>query len=159
MKKVLILSDVHGNLPLAEKVINENKNDVDYILYLGDWGHKDRTILKENNVIAIQGNHPHESEEEIVKFIQIEDVKIMMTHGHYYSSLSEYVSNKKLIKGSEGSSLILHGHTHIKKHDEIDEVIILNPGSLSEPRDDSHGSYITLSIDGEDVQDIEFHKV
>ena len=158
MKKVLILSDVHGNLPLAEEVIKNNKSD--YILYLGDWGHKDRSILESNGVIAIQGNHPYENNEDIVKFIKIEDVDIMMTHGHYFSSLTEYVSNKKLLKGAEdGVSLILHGHTHIKKHDIEDDVIILNPGSLSEPRDSSRGSYITLNIDKDKVKNIRFHKV
>ena len=40
MKKVLVMSDVHGNILLAEKVIKSQ--DWDYILYLGDWGHRNR---------------------------------------------------------------------------------------------------------------------
>jgi predicted phosphodiesterase len=34
MKKVLVFSDVHGDIPTAKKVINEVEHDV--LLYLGD---------------------------------------------------------------------------------------------------------------------------
>jgi putative phosphoesterase len=96
---------------------------------------------------------------EFNQIIDIEDARIFMTHGHYFSSFTEYVSNKKLVAfGKEHNvDLILHGHTHVKKDDVLDGIRILNPGSLSDPRDGVKGSYITFEVDGNEINNVEFH--
>ena len=61
--KVLVISDVHGNLPALEIVLNKN-NDVDLIISLGDvvnygpWSNECVELLKtQDNCIKIMGNH------------------------------------------------------------------------------------------------------
>jgi hypothetical protein len=106
----------------------------------------------------VQGNNPHESEVDVNKIIEIEDVKVLLTHGHYFSSFTEYVSNKRLAEFAKPHdvSLVIHGHTHVKKNDIHDDIQIINPGSYSDPRDGSKGSYALITIDGDKVLDVEF---
>lgn len=43
--------------------------------------------------------------------------------------------------------IYLYGHTHLVKEQIYNNCLILNPGSITLPRDDWHGSYIILTID------------
>jgi putative phosphoesterase len=61
--RILIISDVHGNLPALEYVLNVNK-DVDLIISLGDvvnygpWSNECVQLLNaRDNVISLRGNH------------------------------------------------------------------------------------------------------
>jgi putative phosphoesterase len=61
--KVLVLSDVHGNLPALELILKTN-SDVDLIVSLGDvvnygpWSNECVELLETlNNVVLLSGNH------------------------------------------------------------------------------------------------------
>ena len=44
----------------------------------------------------------------------------------------------------------MFGHTHRPFFEEMDEIIVLNPGSLSFPRQEGRkGSYMIMETDGE----------
>ncbi len=52
-------------------------------------------------------------------------------------------------KGAEGR-FVMFGHTHRPFFEEMDEIIVLNPGSLSFPRQEGRkGSYMIMETDGE----------
>ena len=74
----------------------------------------------------------------------------MLTHGHYY-----YVSvgTRDLVEDAKanGCNVVMFGHTHIPFVNQDDpELTILNPGSLSFPRQEGRRpSYIMMEI-GED---------
>lgn len=62
--KILIISDVHGNLPALERVINKHKNEYDFVISLGDvvnygpWSNECVEFLETiDNKILIKGNH------------------------------------------------------------------------------------------------------
>ena len=59
--------------------------------------------------------------------------RIFVTHGHMYGvkmGLQHLADRAKTL----GADIALYGHTHMPILTEIDGVTILNPGSLSEPR-------------------------
>ena len=70
----------------------------------------------------------------------------MITHGHYY-----YVSmGVEVLVGearARGADIVMFGHTHKPFLEEREGVIVLNPGSLSYPRQQGHrGSYMIMEI-------------
>ena len=77
--------------------------------------------------------------------------KIFMTHGHnYYVSVgTEEIRRAGLARGAD---IVMFGHTH-RPYFDIDksgekELITLNPGSLSYPRQEGHRpSYMLMKID------------
>ena len=73
--------------------------------------------------------------------------KAFMTHGHYY-----YVSlgPERIIEEGKmrNADIVMFGHTHKPFLEMIDGMIVLNPGSLSYPRQEGRkGSYIMMEIE------------
>lgn len=84
-KRIILFSDVHGNITGLEVIMNEVKKleNVEHIIGLGDyfgWGAGCNDIIelcKENNVILIRGGH-----EEILNIIDREG-----NRGYYYPEI------------------------------------------------------------------------
>ena len=93
-----------------------------------------------------------------MQWLQVEEVEILMVHGSFKEPLTEYVYPylpesyfSQLIKDAE-SDIILLGHTHIPFTVDVEEGIVMNPGSVGQPRDGaSSASYAILTIDGDHI--------
>ena len=75
----------------------------------------------------------------------VENRRIFYTHGHKYNVKTGYeyiVSNAKFNK----ADVVLYGHSHIAVFQEFNGVTVINPGSLSFPRDGSNGTYAVLKV-------------
>ncbi len=97
--------------------------------------------------------------------IQVEDVKFCVYHGSPLFPLKQYVYPwapqrflKMLIDMAESDILIL-GHTHIPMLFNFNDKLLINPGSVGQPRDKNpQASYMTLQIEGEKIN-VEHHRV
>ena len=80
--------------------------------------------------------------------------KTLLTHGHYYnvSVGAEYLKQEARARGFD---IVMFGHTHrpfyeVEKKEGDKDLIVLNPGSLSYPRQDGHKpSFMLMEIDKE----------
>ena len=50
------------------------------------------------------------------------------------------------------ADVVLYGHTHIACYEEKNGVVVINPGSLSSPRDGSSGTYAVIKINGKELK-------
>lgn len=130
MKKLLILSDSHGNLQNIDQLrslIAEN----DYVIHLGDGAGDMRCITREypEKVYLCAGNCDFSSPYPIEGTIEVENVKIFYCHGHTYGVKSG-LANLALEAKKRGCDIALYGHTHIPQIMEINGVTLVNPGSL-----------------------------
>jgi diadenosine tetraphosphatase ApaH/serine/threonine PP2A family protein phosphatase len=77
------------------------------------------------------------------------DGRVRIVHGHpedpdRYTYTREF--SPRLL-GDE-DALVL-GHTHVQGHERFDEGVVLNPGSVGQPRDgDPQAAYAVLDLDG-----------
>ncbi len=152
--KILVLSDTHGDTSKAEKAIRANK-EVDLIIHLGDYyrdAQKLSTLFPHISIVYICGNCDLKTEsvsEE--KIIEVCGKRIFITHGHKYSVKWDY---ERLISKAEeqNADILLFGHTHIPELIANGRFYLLNPGSTSEPRNDSNESYAIIEIDNDQVK-------
>jgi putative phosphoesterase len=123
--------------------------------------------------LALQYTHKIISEENIEylnslskKFtIQIEDVTLCAYHGSPLHPLRQYVYPwaprnfvRTLVDMIEGNVLIL-GHTHIPMMFNFNDKLLINPGSVGQPRDKNpQASYMILQIEGSRIN-VEHHRV
>lgn len=126
------------------------------LIHLGDAeGSEDRieTWCREQNencqVHMILGNNDFFSNLEREKEISIGDYRAFLTHGHFYSvsvgteRLADEARDRKV-------QIAMFGHTHKPCLDIRSDLTILNPGSLSFPRQDGRKpSYMIMELDGE----------
>lgn len=155
--KVLIVSDTHGNHKNLDKIL-ESVSDVDMFIHLGDVEggeeYLDAVVSCEKHMV--RGNNDFFSELPKEEEFQIGKYKVFITHGHgHYVSLdSEYIKEEGKARRVD---LVMFGHTHRPFLYEDDEIIVLNPGSLSYPRQEGRkGSYMIMELDEEEK--LHFHQ-
>ena len=77
------------------------------------------------------------------------DYKVLVTHGHgyYVNSGVDYLREHAL---EYGYDVVMYGHTHVPYIEIGDDVTILNPGSISYPRQPGRKpTFLIMEIDEE----------
>jgi len=165
--RLLIFSDIHGNLPALENVLNKEKANVDGYINLGDvvnygpWSNECVELVSElKDCHHILGNH---EEYFINKYCDVENPLVLDFYHHciegfkYTETIRAY--NKSLIINEfkvihtlgvkdyifhdsdiELTGNMLIGHSHQQFLRVIDGFTIVNPGSIGQNR-----KYINVS--------------
>ena len=137
MQKVLVISDSHGDKKIIKEVKEKEKPDL--ILHLGDHD----ADLDEG--LAVGGNCDTFSKNPDERIIEIEGLKILMVHGHREEV--KMTLERLFYKAKEKEvDLALFGHTHRAFGAEVEDVFLLNPGSLRFPAPEEKRSYLVLEI-------------
>ena len=158
--KLLIASDIHGDIESAEIIIKAfNEEKCDKILLLGDvLYHGPRNNLPgryapkeviallnayKDKILAVRGNCDTEVDQMVLEFpiladyaiLSLDGLMLYATHGHNF--------NTKTPPPLAHGDLLLHGHTHVVKCEKFgNENTYLNPGSITLPKEDCPRSYI-----------------
>ena len=148
--RILIVSDTHGNDRNFERVMMRTY-PVDMIFHLGDL--EGSEIYFEDicpcPIHMVSGNNDFFSPAPPEQVVEIEGHRIFMTHGHRYSVAYGLEKIKEAAKARQ-CDLAFFGHTHRPMIDEDDEVIVVNPGSLTYPRQmDRKASYVIMEVDSD----------
>lgn len=147
--KVLIVSDTHGRHANLEEVL-EREGNVDMLLHLGDVEGEEQYIeqVSKCRCHMIAGNNDWFSGLSKDKEIQIGDYKVWMTHGHNYM-VNMDTERLRVAAMARGVDVVLFGHTHKPYLDVESKPVVINPGSISYPRQDGRKpSYVVLDIEG-----------
>ncbi|MGN0335793.1 MAG: metallophosphoesterase [Lachnospiraceae bacterium] len=144
--KVLLVSDTHGRDELLEEILDMEKPD--FFCHMGDVeGSEDYLRALVNCPLAIvRGNNDFYTDLPKDVCFELEGHKIFMTHGHYYYVSMGYedifsVGRKK------GADIILFGHIHRPVIEEEQGIYLVNPGSLTFPRQAKRRpSYIVMDL-------------
>ena len=128
--KVLVMSDSHGSKNNILDAIDIESPD--FILHLGD-NCKDCSVIEsmypDIPLRSVKGNCDRLSAgSEIDEFI-LEDKRFFMTHGHLFGVKTGKTSviNTALNRGVD---ILLFGHTHIPHYSVVENLIVVNPGSI-----------------------------
>ncbi len=134
MKRVLVISDSHGRNDDIEGVLNQ-VGHIDYMIHCGDLERGDDYVrsLVDCPVVLISGNNDYFLDLPMEAEIEIEGIKIWVVHGHYYyvNMTVDYLREEGLKKGVD---VVMYGHTHVPYFEQDENLTILNPGSLTYPR-------------------------
>ena len=142
--KLLVFSDSHGVLPYMESAVRLHHPD--WVLHLGDCV-KDFTALQSLfpslPMEHVPGNCDYGADGPFTKLLELEGVRIMMTHGHRYGVKSGYLGVLCAAREQQ-ADILLFGHTHYAECFQEGPLWVMNPGAAGQ------GSYgiITLSQDG-----------
>lgn len=146
--KILIVSDTHGREENLEKVL-EKVGDISCLIHLGDVEGQEDYIeaVAECPVYMVSGNNDFFSDLPREQEIWLKGFHVLLTHGHYYG-VSMGTERLREEAVSRGFDIAMYGHTHRPEVDVQDNITILNPGSISYPRQwGRKPSYILMEID------------
>ena len=146
--KILIVSDTHRNHDNLDIVLGQEK-PLDLLIHLGDAEGCEDYIeaMAECPVEVVAGNNDFFSSLPYEQEIKIGKYKIFLTHGHYYY-VNAGISRIHSEGITRGADIVMFGHTHRPLLERIEDMIILNPGSISYPRQEGKNpSYIVMEVD------------
>ena len=153
LKKILVVSDTHKKLIDFKKLLQIYENEITDVIHLGDncTDADDFIDLYENlNFHVVKGNCDYTQRCSDFKLATFEYAKIFMTHGHEYDV--KFGLNTLCYEGLErNANIILFGHTHSSLLEKVNDVIMMNPGSLSYPRGVVERTYAVIQIDDDGV--------
>lgn len=156
--KILFISDIHGvpdNLKYIEGIIYSKK--ITKLVVLGDLYYNDLpyTEDKENKslkvkeflnkykdiLICMRGNCDSIVDIMTSNFpiceglsvICTDGIDIYLNHGHEYSKNKNRCFNK---------GILVYGHEHIPYIEKVDDMIYINVGSISLPRNENNPTYM-----------------
>ena len=142
--KILAISDTHGKLNKVRDIWPK-LTDIDMILHAGDFIADTEKLQAELGVpvIGVKGNCDGGYSSSDFRVSPVECGNILLTHGHMENV--SYQLNGLMYKAMENDcSAVVFGHTHKAMTDESNGIRFINPGSLTQPRDGSDGSYAII---------------
>ncbi len=158
--KIMIASDIHGSAFYCEKLLGAYRREgAQRLLLLGDLlyhgprndlpeGYQPKQVIEMLNalkkeILCVRGNCEAEVDQMVLAFpvlaeyciLSLGSRMIFATHGHHY--------NREQLPPLKKGDVLLYGHTHVPLC-EAGEVICLNPGSVSIPKENSPRGYMVL---------------
>lgn len=156
--KLFFISDIHGSLYFLKKVLEHyEKEKADYLVILGDeLYHGARNPLPEGynpkevaqllntyaeKIIAVRGNCDSEVDQMVLDFPVMADYSIILHEGRrLFLSHGHIFSPENLPKLSNGDAFI-YGHTHIPVAEKRGNLYLMNPGSISMPKENNPNTF------------------
>lgn len=143
--KIGVVSDTHMMKKFIDKAIPYLKK-CDLIVHAGDSFSDSKYIHAETNIgmMAVKGNCDFDNVEDELIF-EIENKTIFLCHGDKYGVNYGIDEIEKKAK-SVNADIVIFGHTHVPMNIEKDEILYLNPGSVSLPRRVIYRSCVIIEI-------------
>ncbi len=144
--RYLVISDTHGRVEAAMQVYRKHNEEspIDAIIHLGDLSSdaKALAVRLKAKVISVKGNMDGACSDADYEILSEKFGSILLIHGHMQSVK---VSTQRLLYRTEelGCTAVLFGHTHEPLIQNVNDIYMLNPGSISFPRH-GQGSYAIL---------------
>lgn len=148
--KVLVVSDTHKKNHTFYAAVEREKPDL--VIHCGDAEGYESDFEAELKcpIEVVQGNNDFFSVLPREKMLEIGSYKVWVVHGHnYYVSMGNETIKQEAI--DRGADIVLYGHTHRPSIDDAGNVIAINPGSISYPRQEGRqSSYVVIELDAQD---------
>lgn len=146
--RALIVSDTHGKHRNLDRALHA-AGPVDMFIHLGDveGGETYIDAVVECEKHIVRGNNDFFSDLPREEEFALGSKRVFISHGHnYYVSLDPETIKEE--GRARGVDIVMFGHTHRPYLDVDKDITVLNPGSLSYPRQEGRrGSYMILEMD------------
>ncbi|TFI61305.1 YfcE family phosphodiesterase [Carnobacterium divergens] len=129
---ILVVSDNHGDRDVLVDLVETYQGKVDGMFHCGD-SELEATDTIWKNFYVVRGNCDYDDAFPTTVETEIKGEKIFMTHGHLHEV--KFTMNTLLLAAKEAKAqFAFFGHTHELGVEVVDDVLLLNPGSIRLPR-------------------------
>lgn len=159
--KYLFASDIHGSAYYCRKLLDAFREEqAERLVLLGDLlYHGPRndlpreyapkeviSLLNEhkNKIYAVRGNCEAEVDQMVLEFPVMADYCILSVDGRTFYATHGHIYNQDNLPPLQEGDILIHGHTHVLKAQQMDGYILLNPGSVSIPKEGNPATYAVL---------------
>ena len=151
--KYMFASDIHGSSLWCGRMLEAYKAEKPQkLVLLGDLlyhgprnplpdGYSPKEVYEALNavasdIVAVRGNCDAEVDQMVLSFPMMADCALLELGG-----CTAYVTHGHL-EVPNGAKLVISGHTHVRRCEELNGTLYLNPGSVSMPKDGTEHAYM-----------------
>ena len=146
--KILIVSDTHRKNENYLEAVKKSQ-PIDMVIHCGDIEGSEYVILNAVNcpVEMVMGNNDFFSDLPREKEFLLGKYRVWLTHGHnYYVSMENNTIKKEAV--AKRMNIVMYGHSHRPVVEYENDIIAVNPGSLTYPRQEGkRPSYVIMELD------------
>ena len=170
--KYMFASDIHGSAYYCRKMLEAyEKEGAQRMLLLGDIlyhgprndlpkEYAPKEVIKMLNgmkqeIYAVRGNCEAEVDQMVLDFPGMADYCILVIDGKTLYATHGHVYNQNNLPPLCQGDVLIHGHTHVLKAEQMDGYILLNPGSVSIPKEGNPPTYAVLENGVFSIRDFE----
>ncbi|MDR2823191.1 MAG: metallophosphoesterase [Mycoplasmataceae bacterium] len=148
-KRILVIADSHGENAIMQDIITKQKADL--IIHAGDYC-TDIQWMKKHFHYFVDGNN--DNEWVPIQIFTVGEFKFLLTHGHPEWSFDSIKWHQRLRKlgGQHHADVVIYGHSHTEVVDQSSKPFIVNPGSITLPRNNKNcKSYMIIEVNNRDI--------
>ena len=174
--KYMFASDIHGSAYYCEMTLDAfGQSKADRLILLGDLlYHGPRNDLPKDyapkkviamlnqhrdRILAVRGNCDSEVDQMVLDFPMMADYGLLALNGKTIYATHGHVYNEERRPPMCPGDVLIHGHTHLPVARAMGDCYLLNPGSVSLPKDGNPNSYGMLDNRVFTIWDFEGNKV
>lgn len=156
--RILIVSDTHRKNDNLIRLLQE-AGSPDMLIHCGDVEGSEYTISECAGcpVELVAGNNDFFTDLPREREFTIGRYQIWLTHGHsYYVSMGNETIKREAV--ARGADIVIYGHTHKPVVEVEQNIIAVNPGSISYPRQQGRRpSYVLMELDEKGAAHFSIH--
>ena len=154
----LAASDIHGSATACRRVLEAfEREKAEGLLLLGDIlyhgprnplpeGHDPKECIRllneyRNHIAAVRGNCEAAVDQMVLQFPVMADYCILNLDGRTFYATHGHIYNENNLPPIQEGDILIHGHTHVLKAEQKEGYVLLNPGSVSIPKEGNPPTY------------------
>lgn len=174
--KYMFASDIHGSAYYCRKMLEAyDREKAERLVILGDilyhgprndlpkeYAPKEVIALlneRKNDIYAVRGNCEAEVDQMVLNFPVLADYCVLELEGRTFYATHGHVYNEGNLPPIREGDILIHGHTHVLRAEKKEGYTILNPGSVSIPKEGNPPTYAIFEDGGFTIKDFEEHVV
>lgn len=156
--KYMFASDIHGSAYYCRKMLEAYKEEgAVRLILLGDLlYHGPRNDLpkeyapkevirllneKKDQIYNVRGNCDAEVDQMVLDFPVLADYALFELDGRTFYASHGHIYNEEHLPPLREGDIFIHGHTHVLRAEKKEHYTILNPGSVSIPKEGNPPTY------------------
>lgn len=156
--KFMFASDIHGSAFYCQKMLDAYREEkAERLVLLGDIlyhgprndlpkGYAPKEVIEMLNpmkqeIYAVRGNCEAEVDQMVLDFPVMADYCVLVMNEKTIYASHGHVYNKEHLPPLKEGDIFIHGHTHVLTAQKMEDYILLNPGSVSLPKEGNVPTY------------------
>ena len=174
--KLMIASDIHGSAGSCRKMLDQfGKEGAQRLLLLGDLlyhgprndlpeDYRPKEVIsllngKKQSLLCVRGNCEAEVDQMVLEFPVLSDSMILFLDGRMVFATHGHIFHEDHLPPLQEGDILLHGHTHVPVLENRGSYILLNPGSVSLPKQNTAKSYMIYENGVFTLKDLDGNKL
>ncbi len=174
--KYMFASDIHGSAFYCRRMLETfEESGAEKLILLGDiLYHGPRNNLPRDyepkqviamlnacrdRIYAVRGNCDSEVDQMVLEFPIMADYALFVLNGKTIYATHGHVFNENCLPPMQAGEALIYGHIHLPVARTMGDKFLLNPGSVSLPKDGNPPSYAMLDGDMFTVYDFDGGKI